>query len=273
MSGHDGRVLLAAEGLCVRLGGTVALREASLSVSAGEVLGIFGPSGAGKSTLFRALAGEERLDRGKVRLDGVDVTRRQLWERARRGLGYVPQTPSVLLDLTVAENLAVFQRMAPRRPGSPEPGALLADLGLSGRAGVRAGSLSGGERRRLELARALLAAPRVLLCDEPFAAIDPQGTERAGALLRALADQGAAVVVADHHVAEALRLCDRAALLLAGEIVLAAPPDDFCRDPRVQQHYAVVPPATGRSGVPAPADHPGSGPQEGGAGAGDKQGK
>ena len=233
---------LAAEGLRVRIGGAIVLRDASLTVHAGEVLGVFGPSGAGKSTLFRALAGEERLDQGRVLLDGVDVTRRPLWERARLGLGYVPQTPSVLLDLTVAENLAAFQGMAPRREGSPSAAALLADLGLAERAQVRAGALSGGERRRLELARALSAAPRVLLCDEPFAAIDPRGTERAGALLRALADRGAAVILADHHVAEALGLCDRAALLLGGEIALASAPSEFCRDPRVQQHYAVVPP-------------------------------
>jgi len=231
--------LLVAAGLEVRLGGTVVLRDVSLAVAAGEVLGIFGPSGAGKSTLFRALAGEERPTAGRVLLAGVDVTARPLWERARRG---------VLLDLTVAENLAVFQQLAPRHAERPRrddaraAARLLDELGLTGRAQVRAGALSGGERRRLELARALSAAPRVLLCDEPFAAIDPHGAERAGARLRALADAGAAVLLADHHVAEALRLCDRAALLLDGEVALVAEPADFCRDPLVQQHYAVVPP-------------------------------
>jgi lipopolysaccharide export system ATP-binding protein len=235
--------LLVAAGLCVRLGGADVLRDVSLTVAAGEVVGIFGPSGAGKSTLFRALAGEERLAAGRVVLAGVEVTALPLWERARRGLGYVPQTPSVLLDLTVTENLAVFRQLAPRRaPDGPLAAELLADLGLAGRAHVRAGALSGGERRRLELCRALQAAPRVLLCDEPFAAIDPHGAERAGARIRALADGGGAVLIADHHVAEALRLCDRAALLLAGEVVLIAPPAEFCRDPRVRQHYAVVAP-------------------------------
>jgi lipopolysaccharide export system ATP-binding protein len=234
-------VVLAAEGVSVRLGGAVVLREVSVSVRAGEVLGIFGPSGAGKSTLFRVLAGEERLAAGRVLLDGADVTARPLWERARRGLGYVPQTPSVLLDLTVAQNLAVFERLGPRRPGAPRAEELIDDLGLGGRAHVRASALSGGERRRLELARALSAVPRVLLCDEPFAALDPRGTERAGAKLRALAAGGAAVVLADHHVAEALRLCDRAVLLLGGEIAVVAPPVEFCKDPRVERHYAVAP--------------------------------
>jgi lipopolysaccharide export system ATP-binding protein len=232
-------VLLAAEGLTVRLGGAEVLRRVSLGVAAGEVLGVFGPSGAGKSTLFRALAGEERPASGRVLLGGADVTGRPLWERARRGLGYVPQTPSVLLDLTAAENLAVFQGLAPRRAGAPEPGGLLAALGLAERAGVKAAALSGGERRRLELARALCAAPRVLLCDEPFAALDPRGAGRAGELLRALADGGAAVIIADHHVAEALRLCDRAALLLAGEIAAVGTPGELGADAQFRRHYTV----------------------------------
>jgi lipopolysaccharide export system ATP-binding protein len=244
--------LLSAEGVTVHLGGAPVLRRVSIAVRAGEVLGIFGPSGAGKSTLFRALAGEARIEEGRVRLDGADVTALPLWERARRGLGYVPQTPSVLLDLTTLENLAVFRRLArPTQPAwptyaaRPDPAALLADLGLEGRADVLAGALSGGERRRLELARALSAAPRVLLCDEPFAAIDPHGAAQAGARLRALCAGGSAVVIADHHAAAALRLCDRAALLLDGEVALVADPPGFCRDPLVRRHYAAIDPEPG----------------------------
>src|SRR5262249_13752705 len=138
---------LRAAGVTVTLGGAAVLRDVALEVRAGEILGVFGPSGAGKSTLFRALAGEERLAAGQVFLGGVEVTGLPLWQRARRGLGYVPQAPSVLWDLTVAENLAVLADLAGARP---DPG-LLDELGLQGRAGVRAGSLSGGERRRLEL--------------------------------------------------------------------------------------------------------------------------
>lgn len=244
-------VLLAAEGLSVRLGGASVLHEVRFEVSAGEVLGIFGPSGAGKSTLFRALAGDEPRASGRVLLAGEDVSRLPLWKRARRGLGYVPQTPSVLWDLTVAENLAVFHRLAPRSGpavGHEGGAALLAALGLAGRAHVRADALSGGERRRLELARALMAGPRVLLCDEPFAAIDPHGAEGAGALLREVAAGGGAVVLADHHVAEALRLCDRAALLLDGELVVVGAPHEFCRDPLVRKHYAAL--ELPRSGSP-----------------------
>ncbi len=218
------------------------LRAVTIGAAAGEVLGIFGPSGAGKSTLFRALAGEQPLRAGSVLLDGHDVTALPLWRRARRGLGYLPQTPSVLWDLTVAENLAVFRSVAPRAPGPDlDPSALAAELGLEARLDVRAGSLSGGERRRLELARALSASPRVLLCDEPFAAIDPLGAARVAARLRAFAAAGAAVIIADHHVAEALGLCHRAALLIEGELALVAEPAAFSADPLVRKHYVVLP--------------------------------
>ncbi len=231
---------LVAEGLRVRLGGAVVLRGVDLSVARGEILAVFGPSGAGKSTLFRALAGEEPLEGGRVLLDGADVTVMPLWQRARRGLGYVPQTPSVLLDLTVEENFAAYRRLAPPRPGAPAIGELVEALGLGARARVKAGALSGGERRRLELGRALSAAPSVLLCDEPFAAVDPHGAEAALALLKKAAEAGAAVVVADHHVAIALGLCHRAALLLEGEVAVVAEPRTFAASPVVQQHYAVV---------------------------------
>jgi lipopolysaccharide export system ATP-binding protein len=232
------RAALTADSLSVRLGGALVLREVTLEVAPGEVLGIFGPSGAGKSTLFRALAGEERLEAGRVLLDGGDVTSLPLWQRARRGLGYLPQTPSVLLDLTVLQNLDTFRRLAARGGRSPAPREVAAELGLDARLDVRASALSGGERRRLELARALSASPRVLLCDEPFAAIDPRGTARAGARLRKLADEGTAVIIADHHVTEALEICDRAALLLDGQLAVVGTPDEFCRDALVRRHYA-----------------------------------
>ena len=230
---------LQAVGISVDLGGAPVLRDVTIAAAPGEVLGIFGPSGAGKSTLFRALAGEQPLRAGRVLLEGHDVTALPLWARARRGLGYLPQTPSVLWDLTVAENLAVFRSVA-SLPG-PDPSALAAELGLEARLDVRAGSLSGGERRRLELGRALSAAPRALLCDEPFAAIDPLGAVRVASRLRALAAAGAAVIIADHHVAEALGLCHRAALLLEGEIAMVAEPAAFSADPLVRKHYVVLP--------------------------------
>jgi lipopolysaccharide export system ATP-binding protein len=255
----EGAPALACEGLTVELGGVAVVRGVSLSVAPGEVLGIFGPSGAGKSTLFGALAGEIRPRAGLVRVDGEDVTREPLWRRARRGLGLLPQGPSVLGDLTVADNLEVFRAAA---GGRDEPRRTALELGLGDRLGVRAASLSGGERRRLELARAIAGRPRVLLCDEPFAAVDPRGAVAIAARLRRLArDEGAAVVVADHHVAEALDLCDRAALLLAGEVALTLPPDEFRRSPDVRAHYAVLVPS--RAGQSTDGAVPGlAGPDE-----------
>lgn len=241
----DSRELpLEAEDLTVRLGGGDVLRAVTLRVGPGEVVGVFGPSGAGKSTLFRALAGEAKLVRGRVRLAGRDVTALPLWERARLGLGYLPQTPSVLWDLTVAENLAVFAalgRSARREHANAKDAATVArELGLEPRMGVKASALSGGERRRLELARALSTAPRVLLCDEPFAAIDPHGAERVAARVREAAAAGTAVVIADHHVGAALRLCGRALLVLGGEIAVDVPAAEFTRDELVRRHYVVA---------------------------------
>lgn len=240
MSGGENRPALACQGLTVELGGRPILQRVSLEVAPGEILGVFGPSGAGKSTLFGALAGEVRVAAGRVSLAGEDVTRAPLWRRARRGLGWLPQGPSVLWDLTVAQNLAVYRALA-RRGGCDDAARTLGELGLDDRLHVPASALSGGERRRLELARAVSSSPQVLLCDEPFAAIDPRGAARVVSRLRRLArEQGCAVLVADHHVAEALELCDRAALLLAGEVRVTLPPAEFRRHALVRAHYAVL---------------------------------
>jgi lipopolysaccharide export system ATP-binding protein len=233
--------MLEARGLTVPLGGRSIVRGVDLEVRAGEVLGVFGPSGAGKTTLFRALAGEIVPSSGTVHLGGVDVTRLPLWRRARLGLGWVPQTPSVLYDLSVEDNLSVFSSFArPNGAGSRSASEIAAALGLAGRESVAAGALSGGERRRLELARALCASPRVLLCDEPFAAIDPAGATAVATEIRNAAEAGAAVVIADHHVAQALRLCHRAALLLEGDLAVVGGPAEFAAHDLVRKHYVVL---------------------------------
>jgi lipopolysaccharide export system ATP-binding protein len=230
-----GDVAIAARGLRVTLGDKEILRGVDVDARAGEVVGVLGPSGAGKSTLFRALAGEAPPDEGTVTLGAEDVTRWPLWRRARAGIGYVPQGPSVLWDLTVRGNLDAFRAIA----GLERQDAAVAAerVGLSARLDVRAGDLSGGERRRLELARALTRSPRVLVCDEPFAGVDPAGAAHLGDLLRAQADAGAAVFLADHHVAEALRVCTRALLLLDGRVATSAPAGVFADDPLVRGRY------------------------------------
>ena len=227
--------MIVGKALRVARGGRVLLRDVDVEARKGEVLGVLGPSGAGKSTLFGALTGDGGLDSGSVMLGDTDVTHWPLWRRARAGIGYVPQTPSVLLDLTVRQNLETFQAIVRGEVAGVVEAADRVDLGE--RLDVRAGELSAGERRRLEVARALVAEPRVLICDEPFAGVDPSGAARLGALLREAADGGAAVLLADHHVAEALRLCDRAILLLDGAVAVDASPGEFEAHPLVKGRY------------------------------------
>jgi lipopolysaccharide export system ATP-binding protein len=265
-------IVLSARGLRVAHGGKAVLRGVDLEARAGEVLGVLGPSGAGKSTLFRALVGEDPPDEGTVAIAGRDVTGWPLWKRARAGVGYVPQGPSVLWDLTVRQNLDAF-RLITRRdrvgrrgpsPGSKpgdetDPRVAAARVGLEERLEVRAGELSSGERRRLELARAVTRTPRVLVCDEPFAGVDPVGAAQLGDLLAGLAREGTAVILADHHVAEALRVCTHAVLMLDGQVAASAPAADFAGHPLVRGRYlgtwqsSSLPPPRGPSEPPPDA--------------------
>lgn len=227
---------LVIEGVSVRLGASDIVGDVDLRIRPGEIVAVIGPSGAGKTTLFRALVGEIPCRKGRILLGDGDVTWLPLWQRARRGLGYVPQTPSVLLDLSVEDNLRTFEALvAPPEPRGPE--AWAERIGLAHRLALRARDLSGGERRRLEVGRALIARPRVLVCDEPFAGIDPAGVRGIAELLRAEADRGVAVLLADHHLAEALQISDRAALLFDGRIVALASPDEVRGHPSLRQRY------------------------------------
>jgi lipopolysaccharide export system ATP-binding protein len=227
--------VIAATGVCVERAGKEILRGVDITLHAGEVVGVLGPSGAGKSTLFGAIVGNLIPDRGSVSLDGRDVTRWPLWRRARSGIGYVPQGPSVLWDLTVRLNLEAYRRIAGMPLDDVEHAA--DSVGLAARLDVVAGALSGGERRRLELARALTRRPKVLVCDEPFAGVDPAGAEKLGNLLRALSHGGAAILLADHHVSEALRICQRAVLLIDGRVAAEAGATEFEAIPLVRERY------------------------------------
>lgn len=228
---------LELRSVSVSLGGRTIVRDVSMHVDAGTVTALFGPSGAGKSTLFRAVVGDARAT-GEVLLGGRSLGDLPVWARARAGLGFVPQGPSVLHDLTVDENLATFARLA-RSSAPVDP--LIDAVDLGARRGVRAGDLSGGERRRLEVARALVASPVALLCDEPFAGLSPAAIEGVASLLRARARAGLAVVVSDHHVAEALAIADAACLLLDGALELACPADEFAAHPLVSARYTGSP--------------------------------
>jgi lipopolysaccharide export system ATP-binding protein len=225
---------LDVSNLYVDLGVREVLRGIDLQARSGEVLGILGPSGAGKSTLFRTLAGELSARSGTIRMNGTAVERMPLWQRARSGLGYIPQEPSVFWDLTVAENVALFAEL---RGVTQDTSNALARVALTTQRDARARDLSGGERRRLEFLRATLGKPRLLLCDEPFAGVDPAGALHLGDLLASLAAEGVAVILADHHVEEALRICTRAILLLDGSIAVNEAPEAFRSHSLVQGRY------------------------------------
>jgi lipopolysaccharide export system ATP-binding protein len=196
------------------------------------VVGLLGPSGAGKSMLFRVLSGERPQDAGNVTLLGTDLASLPLWKRVRLGLGYMPQEPSVFFDLTVEQNLADFAKLS----GKPRVSA--EKVSLQHARTTKAGSLSAGERRRLEFARAMTGAPKVLLCDEPFAGVDPKSAAELGGMLRAHAkEHQVAVLLADHHVEEALRVCDRAVLLLDGRIEAEAEAKAFAELELVRTRY------------------------------------
>jgi lipopolysaccharide export system ATP-binding protein len=235
----NGGVVLRGQGIVVRYGAQRVLAGVDVAVRGGRILALLGPTGVGKSTLFRVLVGEATPAEGQVLLHGACVTRLALWERARRGVGYLPQGPSVLPDLSVARNLQTFERLAGRssRGVAHWAGA----VGLRHRLALRASELSGGERRLLELARALIAEPCVLLCDEPFAGIDPAGAWRVARMLRECAARGVAVCLSDHHATIALRVADEAALLLDGKFVVQAKASEFARDRVVQEVYLGVP--------------------------------
>ncbi len=219
----------------MRWGTTLVLRGVDLSVKPGRVTGLLGPTGSGKTTLFRVLVGELMPTGGGVWLDGREVTRQPLWRRARMGVGYIPQTPSVLPDLDVRGNLRSFEQLT----GAQRQGVLhwARMVGLEHRLRVRAGALSGGERRRLELARALVASPGVLVCDEPFSGLDPVGAMQVAEMLRTQAMRGFGVLLSDHHAAVALRVCDEAGLLLDGRVVVTGSPEELAKDRLVRQRY------------------------------------
>ena len=228
LSGHGLRYLH-------RRGGGV--HELSLSAGAGEIIGLLGPNGAGKSTAFQLLAGELRPQRGEIWLRGERVDRKPLWWRTRRGLSYLPQAPSLFPELSVLENVALA---APGRRGGDatrEAMRFLKDNSLGELAAARPGEISGGERRRVELARALIAKPMLLLVDEPFAALDPLAIEGLSTLLRAAAAQGVSIFLTDHRAASTLMICDWVYLIADGCCLLEGSSAEISASPLARERY------------------------------------
>ncbi|MEQ1911060.1 MAG: LPS export ABC transporter ATP-binding protein [Vicinamibacterales bacterium] len=220
-------------------GGRTVVRGINVEVSSGEVVGLLGPNGAGKTTTFYMTVGLVAPDSGRVELDGVDVTDNPMYVRARKGIGYLPQEPSIFRGLTVEQNiLAILQTMpmtgAQRRARTDE---LLAELGLTPLAKSQAFTLSGGERRRAEITRALVMQPKFILLDEPFAGIDPIAVTDIQKIIFHLKERGIGVLITDHNVRETLRITDRAYIVHGGVIFRSGTPDILAADEEVRRIY------------------------------------
>lgn len=234
------RRVFACRGLVKRYGRRRVVNEVAVSVSSGEVVGLLGPNGAGKTTTFHLMVGFTRPEAGSVTLDEQDLTDMPMHRRARCGIGYLPQEPSIFRGLTVEENLLAILETVPgmRRAARKQRAAeLLADLGLGERAKNFGRSLSGGERRRAEIARALARDPAFLLLDEPFAAIDPIAVSEVQRIVARLRDRGLGVLVTDHSVRETLQVTDRAYIIENGRILFEGPPEELVRNPEVRRTY------------------------------------
>jgi lipopolysaccharide export system ATP-binding protein len=233
------RSVLSATGLIKTYGGRAVVKGVSLEVNGGEIVGLLGPNGAGKTTTFSIVVGLVRPDAGEVRLGGVDVTNLPMYRRARAGISYLPQEPSVFRKMTVEQNLLAILETLDLTRGERQERAdrLLSEFGLEALRDHRAYTLSGGERRRVEIARSLVVSPYFLLLDEPFAGIDPLAVLDIQAIARKLASSGIGVLVTDHNVRETLSIVDRAYIIHAGEILRAGTPLALSSDAVVKKIY------------------------------------
>jgi len=232
--------MLVARGLRKRYRSREVVKDFGLALDAGEVVGLLGPNGAGKTTCFYMIVGLVPSDAGEILLDGEDITRRPMHERAQRGVGYLPQEPSVFRRLSVADNVLAILELRPeldRHGRQRELDALLDELQIGHVADQLGASLSGGERRRVEIARALAAKPRLMLLDEPFAGVDPISVGEIQKIIRHLKQRGIGVLITDHNVRETLGICDRAYILSDGRVLAKGSPNEVLEDPDVRRVY------------------------------------
>lgn len=232
-------IRLEARNVYKRYGDRTVVRDVSLNVSPGEVVGLLGPNGAGKTTTFYMVVGVEAPDRGSIIWQGQDITNMPMHRRARQGIGYLPQESSVFRGLTVWENLLALAELQP--VGKDEQLArcekLLADFHLQKVRETLGMSLSGGERRRCEMARALVTDPRIMLLDEPFAGVDPKSVLEIQGLIADLKARGIGVLITDHNVRETLQIADRAYILADGMIMKHGLPQEIADDPDIRRVY------------------------------------
>jgi len=232
--------MLVASGLSKRYKARTVVDDFALTLDAGEVVGLLGPNGAGKTTCFYMIVGLVPADQGKIVLDGQDITGLPMHSRAKLGMGYLPQEPSVFRRLSVADNIrAVLELRSDLDAAGREREleALLDELQVAHVAGQLGASLSGGERRRTEIARALAGKPRLMLLDEPFAGVDPISVGEIQKIVRQLKARGIGVLITDHNVRETLGICDRAYILNAGSVLTQGAPEEILANPDVRRVY------------------------------------
>jgi len=230
---------LAVHSVEKSFGSRQVVRGVSIYVRRGEAVGLLGPNGAGKTTVFYMITGLIKADRGTIELDGHDVTKLPMYQRARLGIGYLPQEASIFRGLTVEQNIrAVLEVVEPsRKKREAELNSLLDEFNIARLRKTPSIALSGGERRRVEIARALATRPNYMLLDEPFAGIDPIAVGDIQDLVRHLTNRGIGVLITDHNVRETLGLTDRAYIVYAGEILTEGNPDEIVNDPDVRRLY------------------------------------
>ena len=230
---------LTGMALTKRYGQRDVVRSVDLEVKPTEVVGLLGPNGAGKTTTFNMVAGGVKPSSGEVFLGETDITDLPMYRRARLGITYLPQEPSIFRKLSVAENVnAILETVEPSRTVRRERlRELLAELGLTEKANLRADTLSGGERRRVEITRALVLDPKFMLLDEPFAGIDPIAVIDIQKIIEQLKGKGIGVIITDHNVRETLSICDHAYIIKDGEIIRKGTPEEIASDEQVRKIY------------------------------------
>ena len=230
---------LSATGLHKQYGDREVVRDVSVSIDQGEVVGLLGPNGAGKTTTFYMLTGIQKPTAGVVRLDDVHIADWPLHERARIGISYLPQESSVFRRLNVMDNLRIILEYTnlPRTQQKAKAESLLEEFRITHLAKSMAANLSGGERRRLEIARALIREPKFVLLDEPFAGIDPLAVDDIQTLIGGLRNKGIGILISDHNVRETLRICDRAYLMHEGQVIMEGTPSAIVANPKARRVY------------------------------------
>jgi lipopolysaccharide export system ATP-binding protein len=230
---------LVVEGISKTFRGRPVVRGVSLHLSRGEVAGLLGPNGAGKTTCFYMITGLIPADEGRIFLDGDDITGQPMFQRARMGLGYLPQESSIFRGMSVEENIMAVAELRHKTPAAAREatGQLLDELHIEHLRNSPAISLSGGERRRVEIARALASQPAFMLLDEPFAGIDPLAIADIREVIDYLKQRGIGILITDHNVRETLNIIDRASIIHAGKVLFEGSPDEILANPDVRRVY------------------------------------